>query len=101
MTAAIRVHRVSKRYQLGEARGPYRTFRESVTTALTAPFRRGRHRAATQATEMWALKDVSFDVGTGEVIGVVGRNGAGKSTLLKTLSRIISPTEGEIRLRGR
>ena len=102
MKPAISVRGVSKRYRLGEgARAPYRTFRESVTGAALAPFRRLRRAARPVPREMWALQDVSFDVRPGEVLGVIGRNGAGKSTLLKTLSRIVAPTAGEIVLRGR
>lgn len=59
------------------------------------------HRARAAKTPFWALRDLDFDVRTGEVLGIVGRNGAGKSTLLKLLSRITEPTTGEIRIRGR
>lgn len=55
----------------------------------------------TEDEYVWALKDVSFNVGQGDVIGIIGKNGAGKSTLLKLLSRVTSPTKGEIRVRGR
>ena len=98
---AIRAERLGKRYRIG-ARERYRTLRDSLTDTLTAPFR-GRNREAAEETEntFWALKDVSFEVKHGEVIGIIGRNGAGKSTLLKILSRITEPTEGQARMRGR
>jgi lipopolysaccharide transport system ATP-binding protein len=103
MKPAITIRALGKRYRLGElGRSPYRTFRETVSGLAQNSFRRFRRRGPTDGPrDTWALKDVSFDVQPGEVIGVVGRNGAGKSTLLKALSRIIAPTEGEITLRGR
>jgi lipopolysaccharide transport system ATP-binding protein len=102
---AIRVHGVSKRYQIGEQRGGYKTLRESLVGAFRAPFRRSRnsngHASAPADRTLWALKDVTFDVQHGEIVGVIGRNGAGKSTLLKILSRITDLTEGEIEISGR
>src|ERR1700686_878057 len=99
---AIRVDGVSKLYQLG-APERYRTLRDTVTDAITAPFRRLRVGEATrkEAETLWALKDVSFEVKQGEVIGIIGRNGAGKSTLLKILSRITEPTTGKVHIKGR
>jgi lipopolysaccharide transport system ATP-binding protein len=98
MTAAIRVDGLGKRYRLarGQQRSGYRTLRESLMDLAAAPFRR---RAVVD--EFWALKDVTFEVQPGEVVGVIGRNGAGKSTLLKVLSRITRPTEGWVQLDGR
>ena len=92
---------VSKQYRLGE-REQYGALRD----VLAGAFRRGRGRGDDDGTgsrrqEIWAVKDVSFTVGDGEVVGIIGRNGAGKSTLLKILSRITTPTAGEIRMRGR
>ncbi|MGC1104994.1 MAG: ATP-binding cassette domain-containing protein, partial [Candidatus Acidiferrales bacterium] len=99
---AICVRAVSKRYQIGEKRGSYKTIRESLTAALRAPFRRNNgHTPAPADRTLWALKDVTFDVHHGEIVGVIGCNGAGKSTLLKILSRITDPTEGEIEIEGR
>jgi lipopolysaccharide transport system ATP-binding protein len=100
-TPAIRVHGLSKRYALGARERMHRTFREALVSAATAPVRRLRRGATEEATHIWALKDVSFDVQPGEVVGIIGRNGAGKSTLLKILSRITEPTAGRVELRGR
>src|SRR4051812_5891549 len=99
----IIVERLSKSYRLGIRRDNDVTFREALTRSLGSPLRRLRSvgGAEHQDEPFWALKDVTFDVGRGEVVGIIGRNGAGKSTLLKILSRITEPTEGCVRFRGR
>lgn len=93
---AVRIENVSKRYVLGARHEP-RTFRD-VLSGLASRRRREEER---EARELWALRDVSFDVRRGEAIGIIGQNGAGKSTLLKILSRITEPTAGRVEIRGR
>lgn len=102
-SATIQVEGLSKRYRIG-VRLKHRSFREALTDAALAPVRRLRSFGRSSHREedsIWALKDVSFEVGRGEVLGIIGRNGAGKTTLLKVLSRITEPTEGRAVLNGR
>jgi len=96
---AIRVSHLSKQYKLGGPQEPYHTLRDAIVISLKAPMKVFHKAPAVEG--FWALKDVSFEVEPGEVVGIIGRNGAGKSTLLKILSRITSPTEGTVELHGR
>ena len=99
---AIRVKGLGKKYRIAHETAAYKTLGETVTNTVKAPFRRLTGGAPARTTEeFWALKDVSFEVKRGEVVGIIGRNGAGKSTLLKILSRITTPTEGTVEVHGR
>jgi homopolymeric O-antigen transport system ATP-binding protein len=99
MQFAIEAEGLSKRYRVGEMQAAYGTLRESMVHTVRRLT--GREHRDHSHEEIWALRDVSFGVAEGEVLGIIGRNGAGKSTLLKVLTRITAPTMGRAEIRGR
>jgi len=108
MTTAISVNNIGKQYKIGaaETKFRYNMLRDVIMDTVTAPIRLakamvGKSDHRTNQNYVWALKDVSFDLEEGKVLGIVGRNGAGKSTLLKILSRVTEPTIGNVTVRGR
>jgi len=98
MKPIIRVENLSKRYRIG-ALQIHNSLRDTVAAMVRSPLKSQRNGESNES--IWALKDVSFEVAPGEVVGIIGRNGAGKSTLLKILSRITKPTTGRVALNGR
>lgn len=101
MKPIVRVENLSKRYTIGTRDAAYGTLRESIVEAIRAPLKRLRGNGQRTSETIWALKNVSFELAPGEVLGIIGSNGAGKSTLLKVLSRITEPTTGRAELFGR
>src|SRR2546430_2065046 len=104
---AIRVDDLSKQYTIGLAQRRHDTLRDQIMDSLRSIFRSNDHgstsgrKCSGASNTIWALKNVSFEVKHGEVVGLIGRNGAGKSTLLKILSRITDPTTGRAEIYGR
>jgi len=108
MATAISVKNIGKQYKIGaaETKFRYNMLRDVIVDTVSAPVRLvkamvGKSDRRMNQNYVWALKDVSFDLEEGKVLGIVGRNGAGKSTLLKILSRVTEPTVGTVTVRGR
>ena len=98
---AIRVENLSKQYHIGQLHQRHDTLRDALSAGLGRLRRNSQPKTGDEDDTIWALKDVSFEVKRGEVVGIIGRNGAGKSTLLKILTRITEPTRGRAELHGR
>jgi lipopolysaccharide transport system ATP-binding protein len=98
---AIRVEDLGKQYRIGLTPMRYRTLRETISESFTRDGRANRAASKEEEGKIWALRDISFEVYQGQVMGIIGRNGAGKSTLLKILSRITEPTKGYAEIHGR
>src|SRR5437870_7210725 len=101
MKPIIKVQNLGKRYRLGAQQAQYGSLRETLAGMARAPVRFLQRNGRAAQPLFWAVKNVSFEVQPGEVVGIIGRNGAGKTTLLKMLSRITQPTTGRIELYGR
>jgi lipopolysaccharide transport system ATP-binding protein len=102
---AIEATNLGKQYRIGASPERYNTLRDSIVAMVKSPIRRIRQGFLPASSDenniIWALKDMSFKVEQGRVLGVIGRNGAGKSTLLKVLSRVTEPSTGEVKIHGR
>ncbi|HWP53292.1 MAG TPA: ATP-binding cassette domain-containing protein [Pyrinomonadaceae bacterium] len=97
---AISVRDLGKQYRIGGRQERHETFMAALTAAMSSPLRRLRRMGQPVPEEQifWALRNISFELDRGEVLGIIGRNGAGKSTMLKLLSRITEPTEGRMEI---